>query len=164
MLQKVLPRIRLFPAKRCKATAAPSSVPAAFPVATEPAHHLSGLNGLRVSRSASRPARPGTTRRFVTVRELKRHLIAYAWVIALRELLRIPRIPVEIRRGLVILAGLLTSPLVISEFAWWILTGKHLPGPPGAWLHDPAVVRVNMFRKLPATILEGSTASGPTQE
>lgn len=73
----------------------------------------------------------------------KRHLIGYAWVIALRELRRIPRIPAEIRRGSVILAGLLTSPFVISAFAWWVLTAKRLPGPVGAWLHDPGVVRVN---------------------
>jgi hypothetical protein len=88
------------------------------------------------------------------VRALKRHLIGYVWVIALRELLRVPRIPVEIRRGSVLLAGLLTSPFVISGFAWWVLTGKRLPGRLGAWLHDPTVVRVNMFTKLPATLLE----------
>jgi hypothetical protein len=92
------------------------------------------------------------------VRELKRHLIAYAWIIALRELLRIPRIPIEIRRGSVILAGLLTSPLVISAFAWWVLTGKRLPGPLGAWLQDPAVVRVNIFTKPPATLRQGDRA------
>jgi hypothetical protein len=96
------------------------------------------------------------------VREFKRQLIGYAWVIALRELLRTSRIPVEIRRGSVILAGLLTSPLVISALAWWVLTGKRMPGPIGAWLRDPAVVRVNMFRKLPASLLEGSAASDPT--
>jgi hypothetical protein len=61
-------------------------------------------------------------------------LIGYAWVIAFRELVRTPRIPVEIRRGSVILAGLLTSPFVISAFAWWVLTGKRLPGPFGARL------------------------------
>jgi hypothetical protein len=98
------------------------------------------------------------------VRELKRHLIGYAWVIVLRELLRVHRIPVEIRRGSVILAGLLTSPLVISAFAWWVLTGKRLPGPLGAWLLDPAVVKVNMFTQLPATLLEDSSASDPTRE
>lgn len=93
------------------------------------------------------------------MRELKRHLIGYAGVIALREWLRIPGIPVEIRRGSVILAGLMTSPLVISAFAWWILTGKRLPGPLGAWLHHPAVVRVNMFTKPPGTLLEDPSAS-----
>jgi hypothetical protein len=51
----------------------------------------------------------GTERKFVVVPELKRHLIGYAWVIALRELLRIPQIPVEIRRGSVVLAGLVTG-------------------------------------------------------
>ncbi len=69
--------------------------------------------------------------------------MGYVWVIALRELLRIPRIPVEIRRGSV------------------ALTGKRLPGPVGAWLHDPAVVKVNMFRKLPATLLTDSTTPDP---
>jgi hypothetical protein len=86
------------------------------------------------------------------VRELKRHLIGYAWVIALRELLRVPGVPVEMRRGSVVLAALLTGPFVISAFAWWVLTGKRLPGPLGAWLHDPAVVRVNMFPKMPASL------------
>jgi hypothetical protein len=91
----------------------------------------------------------------VIVRELKAHLIGYAWVIALRELLRLPQIPVEIRRGAVVLAGLVTGPFVISAFVWWVLTGKRLPRALGAWLHDPAVVRVNMFRKLPASLLIG---------
>jgi hypothetical protein len=95
------------------------------------------------------------------VRDFKRHLIGYAWVIAFRELLRVPRIPVEIRRGSVILAALLTSPFVISAFAWWVLTGKRLPKPLGAWLGDPTVVRVNMFRKLPPTLLEGSARLTP---
>jgi len=94
------------------------------------------------------------------VRELKRHLIGYAWVIAFRELIRIPRIPVEIRRGAVILAGLTAGPFVISAIAWWVLTGKHPPGPIGAWLRDPAVVRVNMFRRPPASLLENSAAPG----
>lgn len=98
------------------------------------------------------------------MRELRRHLIGYVWVIAFRELLRTPRIPVEIRRGSVILAGLLTSPFVISAFAWWVLTGKRLPGPFGALLHNPAVVGVNMFRKLPATLLEDLTTPGPTRD
>ena len=96
--------------------------------------------------------------------EFKRHLIGYASVIAFRELLHLPWIPVEIRRGSVILAGLLTSPFVISAFAWWVLTGKRLPGPLGTWLPDPAVVRVNMFRKLPATLLEDPTAHRLTRE
>lgn len=62
------------------------------------------------------------TRAYVcVVRELKRHLVGYAGVIAFRELLRIPGIPVEIRRGAVILAGLLAGPFVISAFAWWVL-------------------------------------------
>jgi hypothetical protein len=70
--------------------------------------------------------------------------LGYAWVIAFRELLRAPQIPVEIRRGGVILAGFVTGPFVISAFAWWVMTGKHPPGPLGIWLRDPAVVRVNM--------------------
>jgi hypothetical protein len=98
------------------------------------------------------------------VRELKRHLIGYAWVIALRELLRTPRIPVEIRRGSVVLAGLVTSPFVISAFAWWVLTGKRLPGPFGAWLGDPAMFRVNVFRKPPAGLFEDSTTPGLSSE
>jgi hypothetical protein len=98
------------------------------------------------------------------VRELKSHLVGYAWVIALRELLRIPWIPVEIRRGAVILAGLTTGPFVISAFAWWVLTGKRPPEILGTWLHDPAVVRVNMFRKLPAPLLDDSAAPGLTPE
>jgi hypothetical protein len=84
--------------------------------------------------------------------------LGYAWVIAFRELLRAPQIPVEIRRGGVILAGFVTGPFVISAFAWWVMTGKHPPGPLGIWLRDPAVVRVNMFRKLPASLFENSAA------
>jgi hypothetical protein len=98
------------------------------------------------------------------VRELRRHLIRYAWVIALRELLRTTRVPIEIRRGSVVLAGLLASPFVISAFVWWVLTGKRLHGPLGAWLGDPAVVRVNVFGKLPATLLEDSTPSDRTRK
>lgn len=98
------------------------------------------------------------------MRELKCHLIGYAWVIALRELLRLPEIPVEMRRGPVVLAGLVTGPFVITAFAWWVLTGNRLPGPLGAWLHDPAVVRVNMFRKLPASLLEDSAAPNLSSE
>lgn len=114
--------------------------------------------------SVQEPARKSLKRRFVVVRELKRHLIAYAGVIAFRELLRIPGIPIEIRRGSVILAGLLTSPFVILAFAWWVLTGKRPPRPLGAWLGDPTVVRVNIFKKLPAALLEGSTAAHPAQK
>jgi hypothetical protein len=94
------------------------------------------------------------------VRELKRHLIGYAGVIVFRELLRIPGIPIEIRRGAVILAGLLTGPFVISAFAWWVLTGKHPPGILGLWLRDPAAVRVNVFRKPPASLHKNSSAPG----
>jgi hypothetical protein len=95
------------------------------------------------------------------VRELKRHLIGYAWVIALRELLRNPQIPVEIRRGSVVLAGLVSGPFVISAFAWWVLTGKRLPGPFGAWLGDPTMFRVNVFRKPPAGLFEDPTPPWP---
>lgn len=98
------------------------------------------------------------------MRKLKRHLVGYAGVIAFRELLRIPGIPVEIRRGAVILAGLLTGPFLISAFAWWVLTGKHPPGILGLWLRDPAVVRVNVFRKPPASLLENCAAPGHTRE
>jgi hypothetical protein len=98
------------------------------------------------------------------VHELKRHLVGYVWVVALRELLRIPSVPVEIRRGSVILAGLLASPFVICAFVWWVLTGKRLRGRLGAWLLDPTVVRVNVFRKLPAILLEDSVSSTPTRE
>lgn len=123
-------------------------------------------NGRRVGRTNpdSDRMRHGRRRRFVVVlREIRGHLIGYAWVVAFRELLRTPRIPVEIRRGSVILAGLLTSPFVISAFAWWVLTGKRLPGPFGAWL-DPAVMRVNVFRKVPATLFEDSTTPGPPRD
>lgn len=114
--------------------------------------------------SAQEPARQGLERRFVVVRELQRHLIGYAGVIAFRELLRISWVPIEIRRASVILAGLFASPFVILAFAWWVLTGKRLHRPLGACLGDPAVVRVNMFRKLPAALLEGSAAAHPTQK
>jgi hypothetical protein len=133
-------------------------------LAADRVRDLSGLNGAPVSMSVRGRPGKGLKRRFVVVRELKRHLIGYARVIAFRELLRIPRVPIEIRRGSVILAGLLASPFVILAFAWWVLTGKRLPRPLGAWLGDPAVVRVNMFRKLPAALLEGSTAADPTRK
>ncbi|MFZ1997250.1 MAG: hypothetical protein WAU75_24250 [Solirubrobacteraceae bacterium] len=96
--------------------------------------------------------------------ELKRHLIGYAWVIALRELLRTPQIPVEIRRGSVVLAGLATGPFVISAFVWWVLSGKRPPGPFGAWLGDPAMCRVNVFRKPPPGLFEDSTTPGLSSE
>jgi hypothetical protein len=98
------------------------------------------------------------------VRDFKHHLIGYAWVIALRELLRIPQIPVEIRRGSVVLAALVSGPFVISAFAWWVLIGKRLPGPFGAWLGDPAMFRVNVFRKPPAGLFEDSTTPGLRSE
>lgn len=100
----------------------------------------------------------------VVVRQLKRHLVEYVWVIALREPLRIPSVPVEMRRGSVILAGLLTSPLVICAFIWWMLTGRRLRGRLGAWLLDPAVVRVNVFRKPPAILLADSVTSPARRE
>jgi hypothetical protein len=53
---------------------------------------------------------------------------------------------------------------VILAFAWWVLTGNRPPRLLGAWLGDPAVVRVNIFRKLPAALLEGSTTAHPTQK
>jgi hypothetical protein len=74
-------------------------------LAADRVHHLSGSNGASVSMSVQEPARKSLKRRFVVVRELKRHLSAYAGVIAFRELLRIPGVPIEIRRGSVILAG-----------------------------------------------------------
>jgi hypothetical protein len=95
------------------------------------------------------------------MRDFKRHLVGCAWVIGLRELLRTPLIPVEIRRGSVILVGLLSSPFVISAFAWWVLTGERLPGPLGAGLRDPAVIRVNMFATLPAPLHDDLAASRP---
>jgi hypothetical protein len=135
------------------ARAAPSSVPATSQRGRL-AHHLSGLNGQRAAGGPGGVAGPQPGRTFVVVRELKRHLIGYAWIIALRELLRIPQIPVEVRRGAVILAGLLTGPFVISALIWWILTGKHPPCRFGNWVGDPAVVRVNTFRSEGIGVIE----------
>ncbi len=98
------------------------------------------------------------------MRELKRHLAGYVWVVVFRELLRVPSVPVELRRGSVILAGLLASPFVICAFVWWVLTGKRLRGRLGAWLLDPTVVSVNVFRKPPANIYEDSVTSAPRRE
>lgn len=105
-----------------------------------------------------------TQARFVVVRELKRHLVGYVWVIAFRELLRVPSFPVEVRKGSVILAGLLASPFVICAFGWWVLTGKRLRGRFGDRLLDPTVVGVNVFRKPPAILLEDSVTSASTRE
>ena len=75
--------------------------------------------------------------------EVKRLLIRYGWTVAFRELLRTPRIPVELRRGSVILVGLLISPFVTSASVWWLLTGKRIPGPLGAWFSPSPMIRVN---------------------
>jgi hypothetical protein len=64
----------------------------------------------------------------------------------------------------VVLVALATGPFVISAFVWWVLTGKRLPGPFGAWLGDPPMFRVNVFRKPPAGLLEDSTTPGLSSE
>jgi hypothetical protein len=85
----------------------------------------------------------------------KRLLRHYIWSITVRELSRSRIISPETKVGVIALTGVLMSPFVVGSFAWWLLTGKRLPGRLGRWLPPPSAVMVDPFPKqLPADVRE----------
>ncbi|MDQ6731747.1 MAG: hypothetical protein M3022_16040 [Actinomycetota bacterium] len=89
--------------------------------------------------------------------EFKRHLGHYVWTVALRELLRLPQIAPEVKRGVIVLGGVVIAPFVIISYVWWLLTGRRAPTALGGWPSPPGSVHVNVFGKPPPEIwLESS--------
>lgn len=88
----------------------------------------------------------------VAVPEFKRHLGHYVWTVALRELLRLPQIAPEVKRGVIVLGGVVIAPFVIISYVWWLLTGRRAPTALGGWLSPPGSVHVNVFGKPPPEI------------
>lgn len=85
----------------------------------------------------------------------KRLLRHYIWSIAARELSRSRMISARAKVGVIALAGVAMSPFVIGSYAWWLLTGKRLPGRLGRWLPPPNAVIIDPFPKqLPADVRE----------
>lgn len=90
----------------------------------------------------------------------KRLILHWCLVVAVREMLRTPRVSAETKAGVVVLSGVLVSPLVVSvvgaSLIWWLLTGKRLPGLLGRLIGPPALIFVNAYprqlRRLPPDI------------
>jgi hypothetical protein len=92
---------------------------------------------------------------------IKRLLLRYVSVIVFRELLRTARISAETKLGAATLLGIALLPfgvVLFGSYAWWLLTGRRMPGPLGRVLPPRTMtteVFVNPFPKqMPADLRE----------
>jgi hypothetical protein len=81
------------------------------------------------------------------VHGLKRAAWRFAWRVGLSEALRSPRISAETKVAIAAGITVLFSPFVLSSAAWWLLTGRRLPGILGKCFPPPIRVSVNPRRR-----------------